>query len=85
MVHDKITGLTQIGVLDKYLYGVNSTGIYVLKTSTDKATKGYQLLPQQIDIGKINNVQAFTIFKAGAYYVTAVFGTLLMIVSLSFF
>jgi len=41
MVHDKIPGISQIGVLDKYLYAANSTGLYVLKTSSDKATKGY--------------------------------------------
>ena len=43
MVHDKIAKIKQISVLDKYIYVADPVGLHVLKTSTDKATKGYQI------------------------------------------
>ena len=84
MVHDKLQQIRHIGVLDKYIYVNDVTGFRVLKTSTDKATKGYQINSQPIDVNKIN-VRTFTIFKAGAYYLTAMFGAILFIVSLTLF
>lgn len=84
MVHDKVPKIRQIAVLDKYIYMSDNTGFKVLKTSTDLATKGYQLNSTVIDVAKID-VKAFTIFRAGAHYLTTMFGTLFLIVSLTFF
>ena len=85
VVHEKIANIQNIAVLDKYIYINDPTGIRVLKTSSDKSTKGYAAEAKQLHLGKIDNVQAFTIFRAGAYYLSAMFGTLIMVVSLTFF
>jgi hypothetical protein len=44
LIRDKLLHVNQIQVLDKYLYYADSTGLHVLKTSKDKATKGYQTI-----------------------------------------
>ena len=41
MIHDKLAKINAIQVLDKYLYINDAVGLHVLKTSNDKATKGY--------------------------------------------